>query len=107
MELLEALSLVPDIDARARLIHELEHVAELYRQRDEEARKLAEQIDTQVEGVRCIGMTNEEVWFDGGIVTRVGEVIYEGPLAGRAAPLLPGRRDYCAVRWRRSAAAGV
>lgn len=97
MELQEALSLIPDIDARARLIHELEHVAELYRQRDQEAKKLAEQIDTQIDGVRCIGMTKDEVWFDGGIVTRVGEVIYEGPLAGRRVASIEYERRLCSL----------
>jgi hypothetical protein len=83
MELQEALALVPDVDARSRLIHELEHVAELYRLQQHQAEQLQQQIDTQVSGVRCLGMDVDRVWFDGGEVCREGDTIYEGALAGR------------------------
>lgn len=83
MELEEALGLVPDEDARGRLIHELEHVAELYRGQQQQTQKLQEQLDAQVGGVRCLGMDADKVWFDGGAVCREGDTIYEGPLAGR------------------------
>jgi hypothetical protein len=95
MELQEALLLIPDVDARARLIHELEHVAELYRKRDDEARELAEQVESEIDGVRCIGMTKDAVWFDGGVVTRVGELIYEGTLAGRRVQSIDYDRRLC------------